>query len=179
MLELIQEKAFQSISVSELAERADINRKTFYKHYHDTMAVLDEIEDELVEKIFSNLNRDNVLLDIENPSPFLQRIGEEMQIEGERTRILINAGEQMRISQKLDQSVSRLLEAFFERNTSVDPVTFRFFTLFLLAGLRSFYIEILMGQTDIPIERYNEMIAELIGHAKNMLRPAPPRTTPR
>lgn len=79
MLELIQEKPLSSITVSELADRADINRKTFYKHYHDTMAVLDEIEDRIVEKIFSNLNRENVLLDIEDPYPFLCRIGEGMR----------------------------------------------------------------------------------------------------
>ena len=172
MLELIQEKPLSSITVSELADRADINRKTFYKHYHDTMAVLDEIEDRIVEKIFSNLNRENVLLDIEDPYPFLCRIGEGMRVEGPHMRTLIDAGQETRITQKLDQTVSRMLDSFLQHNTMIDPTTFRFFATFLVAGIRSIYIEILMGKTNIPVERYNEMIAELIGHAKKMLRPA-------
>ncbi len=172
MLALVQEKPCASITVSELAQRADINRKTFYKHYHDTMAVIDEIENELVDKIFSNLNRENVMLDIEDPYPFLRQIGESMRREGERIRILINAGEDTRFSQKLDQAVSDMLDTFLKHNTSVDPVVFRFFTTFLGAGLRFIYVQVLMGRTDVPIERYNEMIAELIGYAKRMLHPA-------
>ena len=86
---------------------------------------------------------------------------------------LIDAGQETRITQKLDQTVSRMLDSFLQHNTVIDPTTFRFFATFLVAGIRSIYIEILMGKTNIPVERYNEMIAELIGHAKKMLRPAP------
>lgn len=175
MLALMQEKPVAAITVSELALRADINRKTFYKHYRDTAAVLDEIEGELIERIFSNFNRENVMLDIEDPYPFLRQIGESMRREGERIRILIDVGEDTRFSQRLDQAVSDMLDTFLKHNTSVDPVVFRFFTTFLGAGLRFVYVEVLMGRTDVPIERYNEMIAELIGHAKKMLHPAPAR----
>ena len=42
--ELIGEKKMISnISVSELAERADIAKSTFYNHYEDIYAVADEI----------------------------------------------------------------------------------------------------------------------------------------
>jgi AcrR family transcriptional regulator len=44
------EKDLKDISVSELAERADINRGTFYLHYRDTQDVFSRIEDELVEE---------------------------------------------------------------------------------------------------------------------------------
>lgn len=35
LTQLMQQKPFQEISVRELAEQADINRGTFYLHYHD------------------------------------------------------------------------------------------------------------------------------------------------
>lgn len=46
LLELMEEKPFAKISVTELCERADVNRSTFYAHYDDTAALLAELEDE-------------------------------------------------------------------------------------------------------------------------------------
>ena len=48
-IELLKEKSFQEITVRELSERADINRKTFYAYYTGMeellAAVMDEMQD--------------------------------------------------------------------------------------------------------------------------------------
>lgn len=50
--ELIGEKKMiSSISVAELAERADIAKSTFYNHYDDIYAVADELYRELVDSL--------------------------------------------------------------------------------------------------------------------------------
>lgn len=54
----------KKITIKEIAERADINRGTFYKYYKDTAALLEEIEGELVEQIASNLQQENLSLDL-------------------------------------------------------------------------------------------------------------------
>ncbi len=51
-VDLIQEKrVISNISVSELAERADIAKSTFYNHYDDLYAVADEILKELIKSL--------------------------------------------------------------------------------------------------------------------------------
>ncbi|MBX9115189.1 TetR family transcriptional regulator [Enterococcus casseliflavus] len=62
--ELLLEKEYRKITIKEIAERADINRGTFYKYYKDTAALLEEIEGELVEQIASNLQQENLSLDL-------------------------------------------------------------------------------------------------------------------
>ncbi len=57
-------KEYRKITIKEIAERADINRGTFYKYYKDTAALLEEIEGELVEQIASNLQQENLSLDL-------------------------------------------------------------------------------------------------------------------
>lgn len=51
LMELMAEKNVKSISVRELAERADINRGTFYIHYKDVADLLQQLEDEMAERL--------------------------------------------------------------------------------------------------------------------------------
>src|SRR5512136_692377 len=55
-VELIHEKGTVNITVKELVERADVNRSTFYAHYQDIYAVLEEIENEIVQKMSTFLD---------------------------------------------------------------------------------------------------------------------------
>ena len=55
LLELAEEKPFSKITISEIAERADLARSTFYSHFEDKRSVLasfvDDIFDPFVELI--------------------------------------------------------------------------------------------------------------------------------
>lgn len=51
LMDLMAEKPSKSISVRELAERADINRGTFYIHYKDVGDLLQRLEDEMAERL--------------------------------------------------------------------------------------------------------------------------------
>lgn len=51
LAELIDEKGFINISVTDLAQRADINRGTFYLHYVDKYDLLEKIENEIIQEM--------------------------------------------------------------------------------------------------------------------------------
>lgn len=55
--ELLEEKAFDKISVREICQRADINRSTFYRHYDDINALMKSIEAEFVSDIDNQIER--------------------------------------------------------------------------------------------------------------------------
>ena len=46
---LMQQKDFQSITVTDVVREADINRGTFYAHYRDVYDLRDKIEAEMIE----------------------------------------------------------------------------------------------------------------------------------
>ncbi|MBT1166527.1 TetR/AcrR family transcriptional regulator [Bifidobacterium simiarum] len=48
LVELMRTKPVESITVTELAERADVNRVTFYAHYNNVQELLGQIEDDAV-----------------------------------------------------------------------------------------------------------------------------------
>lgn len=51
LMALVLEKPVEKITIKELAERADIDRKTFYLHYASIGEVLSEMQEELLEKL--------------------------------------------------------------------------------------------------------------------------------
>lgn len=55
-LELLHEKSWEKISVTELCKRAEINRTTFYLHYESSTHVLEDILNELFEKLMADLS---------------------------------------------------------------------------------------------------------------------------
>ncbi len=51
LMELMQTKPVAKITVTEICERAGINRATFYAHYNDPMDLLQSIEREFIDDI--------------------------------------------------------------------------------------------------------------------------------
>ena len=70
MIELITEKGFESITVGDIAERAMINRATFYRHYQDKYDLVAKIFEETANQLVENMKpirKDTRQNAIENP----------------------------------------------------------------------------------------------------------------
>ena len=50
-LDLLETKDIKKITVSEICEKADINRATFYRYYLDVYDLLDKIQEEFVNEL--------------------------------------------------------------------------------------------------------------------------------
>ena len=55
MIELITEKGFDAITVGDIAERAMINRATFYRHYQDKYDLVVKIFEETTNHLIANM----------------------------------------------------------------------------------------------------------------------------
>jgi AcrR family transcriptional regulator len=55
MIELISEKGFEAITVGDIAERAMINRATFYRHYQDKYDLVARIFEETTNHLVENM----------------------------------------------------------------------------------------------------------------------------
>lgn len=57
LLELIEEKGFERITVKDITDRAEISRNTFYLHYEDKYDLTNKMCDELMSKLFFNVGK--------------------------------------------------------------------------------------------------------------------------
>lgn len=62
LIELLQEKHISKISVKSLCERADINRSTFYAHFADQYALLEQITSEALGNIRNYIDSEKTKL---------------------------------------------------------------------------------------------------------------------
>lgn len=116
LLELLENKPLQKITIKEICENADVNRSTFYLHYADQFALCDEIENDSVEKINTCLAKVSMRNNrIEGLTEFLSY----MKANGELFKILMrpdfNNSFRVRFS---EVAVKKLAELDYHDNVS-------------------------------------------------------------
>lgn len=55
-LRLLQEKPLAKVTVKDICQLAEINRATFYSHYHDIYDLLEQIEQEMLDHLTAELS---------------------------------------------------------------------------------------------------------------------------
>src|SRR5471030_1141297 len=70
LMNLLEEKDVSQITIKELAENANINRKTFYMHFSSIDDIFDKIENEIIEKFLLILDKCNFFHDQFNEYAF-------------------------------------------------------------------------------------------------------------
>lgn len=56
LVELIEERGYDKITVQDITERATLNRATFYLHYRDKLDLLYQSSEEILNDLMSNIN---------------------------------------------------------------------------------------------------------------------------
>ncbi len=72
--QLLSEKDMDEITVRDIAELAEINRKTFYRYYSGIYQVIDEIEDDIVQSFESVLGDIDFRYELKNPYLIFERL---------------------------------------------------------------------------------------------------------
>lgn len=78
---LLSEKDLNDITVKDLADAADINRKTFYNNYAGIHEVLDSIENEIVNAFGAVLHEISVADAIFNPYLLFERLTDVINMD--------------------------------------------------------------------------------------------------
>ncbi len=104
---LSEKKTLSSISVSELCNRSELSRGTFYSHYDDIYSVAEEYENELIDAFFDKAR----MVNSQNIMQFVDSIIEYVRQNDENYRLLCKSNEFLFAAKKLTSIASaKLLE---------------------------------------------------------------------
>ena len=115
MLELLDEKNIEAISILDITNQADINRGTFYLHYVDKYDMLEKFENELFSKIEEILYK-NIIISRTNQDFLKSRYSTLVQFfdclkeERDLFLIVLKTDGIMTMQSKLIQMIHSLLQ---------------------------------------------------------------------
>lgn len=126
--EMIAEMDYKDITIKELTGRARINRKTFYLHYPNLDALLEELQQEIIENY---TKRDIHYTDIEKIKELIRIFFEHAETKPEVFEKILCSGSYQSIWEKINQGIMNFRQAensgAFSDNPSVDSLVFSFF----------------------------------------------------
>lgn len=152
MIELLAEKDISKITVVDIIKRADLSRNTFYAHYQDVFAVLEELENEFLSEM--NLYLDEAIQNREfsEPLPLLQKFQRFVENSVETNRLLLANQNAAAFCEKIKQVfVARVMENLPTTGVK-DKQGFLIFLECVTGGFVSLYQKSLKNETTLTLD---------------------------
>ncbi len=169
-VELLQEKQLEKITVTDIITRADINRGTFYAHYQDTRAVIEQIENEIIEKMLEFLAEFRYKNFFQNPLSLLLKISRYLEDDLEFYRVLINSRGAEQFLLKLKDTFVRHMEMDTDIPDEVkQSPTFLIRIHFFAGGLVNLYQVWFRGDLEVSLNEISLEISKIIASSSPTL----------
>ena len=158
---LLKEKDVDSITVKEVAELADINRKTFYNYYANVSQVVDEIENEIVDT-FCMLMRDLDLQTIlQNPLNVFQKLIDVLNQDPDLYTNLIHMNGNLNLINRIADEIKLQTKEIYADQTSLRGERLDIVLEFLYNGIFYAFRKWLHSEQTLSLEEVSGDIGRL------------------
>lgn len=158
MTQLLAEKDINDISVKEIADLADINRKTFYNYYTGVYQLVDEIENEIVDyfaELIKTIDFEQALAD---PSIVFYKLYNTFSNHVEFIDALFSSNSNASlVSKVLNKLIEMTSDAAVEHFQS-DPEKTEVITRFIFAGEIAAYQAWFRSDRKMPVKELSRTI---------------------
>jgi AcrR family transcriptional regulator len=168
LIALADKKDIANITITEIARVADINRKTFYAHYVDVHAVLDDIENELCGRMLKILTKYDDLTALRYDTfPVFNEITREIESDIDFYSLFVQTSSLRNLMLKITRIFKNNLVQTLRRESAVDDEILSFSMDFIAAGSLSVYEEWFKSSRRIPLEEVAKIISRLVSKGVN------------
>lgn len=169
--ELLGEKPIEKITVTDIVRRADINRSTFYAHYSDVKGLLEEIQDEVMQRSLALIAEQNMQNILRDPKPFMESLVQIGLENVELYRMLSSHEFSLR-------QIEAMKRQFTERAISSPDIpeiirqsrSFEIQINFFIGGILHTYLQWLLGNLNCSTEDITAEICSLITNSQYVYR---------
>lgn len=163
-VELLNEKDVNQITITDIAKKANINRKTFYNYYSDAYEVMEEIENLTVEAFINNMGT----VEFTNMADFLTEIfikfTETVNNDLQCFNLLFKTNNRSFLIVKIVEALKKYVQKRIEESNELDMRRFEVVSNFYLSGVLSVYMNWFMNNYDQSIEEISALLTELVLH---------------
>jgi AcrR family transcriptional regulator len=166
LIELMDERGFDGFTVNDLCESANVNRGTFYNHYHDKEDVLAAVEDQFFKEVsvYSEQLRNVTLLTVthclacKKPLPALVDLFAYLRSQGGFLSGVLGVGGDASFGARMrDYVCTGFIESILHEKYRKDPTSFvNYYIIFYASaylGIITKWVETGMLETDEEMAR--------------------------
>ena len=161
MTKLLTDKPIEEITVTELAEAAEINRKTFYNYYSSVYMVAEEMEDEIVARFEETLRRIDFDTLIQDPQTTFNTMARLITSDLDFYGNILTNRNQAAFLQKLLSSLKERVMTLYAYQISDDEELVEYVLEYIVGGLISVYQRWFMSGMKTDIEILSRQISTL------------------
>lgn len=144
--QLLKEKReIKSITITELVELAGITRSTFYTHYDNIYEVAKDLQDEILDILFNNINQIKTLADMQD---YVLMILKHLEANEELYRMILSSDEPLLFMNRLNKMMNKHLTDFFNNRSDEQLLNINFF----VDGTIHLFIKYFRNEIDISLE---------------------------
>lgn len=165
LLELMQEKSFDSISVSDIVRKADINRGTFYAHFKNPHDVLLKIQEDMFSELTTLLNNYTPYDVMINPIPIFNQVSEFLLSDIAYYRMLFKvAGVHEYLSENKKRIINYFLSSDLIENLDDKTARREFIALvdFWVSGVFDVYYDAVLEKIPLRLDEVPSFCAKVV-----------------
>lgn len=164
--EMICEMDYEKISIKELTERANINRKTFYLHYNSLDDLLLELQNELAQSFIERTKHLDRPGDLDKITREFYLANEELGKLGER---ITCSGSYHYISRRISNDIMN--QAWKkQKNSDKNPYIQNIFMTYIFQSTLAIYKQWVADGKKIPLEDMIQITSDLVCNGVNGLK---------
>lgn len=162
-IELLQTKALDRITVTNIVEKADLNRGTFYAHYADINMLIQSIEDEIVQSLYELLSEAKGTYLLKDPLTLFLKISQYLEENKELIIVLMGSQTTNLFIVQLPDLIAKHLASSEDIDEEVrSSSSFKERCYFYAGGAGSLYMAWFRGTVSGSLEDVAYRLAEII-----------------
>lgn len=162
LFELLGEKEFSKISVTELAQRADVDRKTFYLHYHTVDEILEEFYEEALGRFQEGLEQEQSFDRQVDMPKFFRVLNGVMAEKMPLCRRLARGSGYTYFMERLRAILKGAVEDALRRRGNQSETHIRMCGEFYAAGIMRVYLEWLKGDLGLTEDEFADWAGAMV-----------------
>lgn len=158
---LLSEKELEDISIKDVADAADINRKTFYNYYSGIHEVIDEIENEIISACDWAIQGLDIWRDMKRPYIFFEKFTAVLNRDLEFYGYLMKMHGNLSLAYKLTALLKGKIREAFLQQVSCEKEKADIIIDYAVTGMIAVYQTWFNAGRRQPIEEISEMLSIL------------------
>ena len=159
--ELLSEKNINDITIKDIADKADINRKTFYNYYNGIYDLTGEIENSIIDSFEQVLRNTNINELLHNPYSMFEALTRIINSNLDFYQHLISIESNSNLVSKLFKSLKTRAKEVISLYTLLDDATLDIVLDFVVSGMFTVFQHWFNSSREHSIDDLAKIVATL------------------